>query len=411
MKKVKILFVSAHIVHNASAMAGNQTFNYYLSRFANDASFEVGYVVVHKKDSNFQKMDAQFQTKTKSYAVASNLLLRAFNYLMYNTPFRGLLSMIIPDWYYINDFYASFYIKGVKKAKAEKWLPDIVVLEWTESLFMYKKIAQIFPKAKYVCSEHDVAFVSVERNFSEKGFLQRQFVKRFKKKELSLLSRMDKIAVHNKKDYSRLLDNGISAHKLLTIAPFFGSYVTSTDTQTFSNSILYFGAMNREENIHAVEWFINKVFVPFKLYDDFTFIVVGGKGEQLREKYANHGEKIVFTGYVEDPGNYFATSLCMVAPLFYGAGIKVKVIEGMSSRLPVLTSYVGIEGIEAEDKHDYFLCNTAEEFYNTIKELGSNKKLAVSVGQHAAGFVKREFNYHQSYEHYKSQLAAMVVES
>lgn len=408
--KTKILFISSQIVHNSSAMAGNQTFNFYLTSFSKDNAFEVGYVVVHKNDSEYQKMESQFSARTRNFSVKTNRVLSAFNYIIYNTAIRHFISFFIPEWFYMNSFYTLFYLKGVKKAKKENWVPDVIVLEWTESLFMYDKIKKVFPRAIYICSEHDVAFVSVNRMFSSKGILKRIFSEKFKRKELSRLIRMNGIAVHNKADYKRLLINEIPEEKLIVISPYFSSYRPLTMDKQTSNTILFFGAMNRNENIHAVEWFIKEVFVPFKLYEGFIFTIVGGKGNLLRDKYAGI-KNIHFTGYVEDPTAYFQNSLCMVAPVFYGAGIKVKVIEGMASGLPVLTTSIGIEGIEAKDQRDYFLCNTADEFYNCIITLKKDISVSNIVGKQACKFIEKEFNYHQSYQIYKTKVQQMLKDT
>ena len=62
-----------------------------------------------------------------------------------------------------------------------------------------------------------------------------------------------------------------------------------------------------------------------------------------------------------------------MAPLILGAGIKVKILEAMYSGIPVLTNDIGIEGIEAEDKKDYYHCVTAEEYEKVIRTIYSTE--------------------------------------
>ena len=53
------------------------------------------------------------------------------------------------------------------------------------------------------------------------------------------------------------------------------------------------------------------------------------------------------TGFVEDPRTCFERVHLAVLPLFEGAGVKVKVLKCLAAGLPVLTTPIGSEGIEA----------------------------------------------------------------
>ena len=70
---------------------------------------------------------------------------------------------------------------------------------------------------------------------------------------------------------------------------------------------------------------------------------------------------ITVTGFVKEISKYFEQSLCLVAPLVLGAGIKIKVLEAMSAGLPVLTNQIGIEGIPAQNGIHYYYCERPQE--------------------------------------------------
>ncbi len=59
----------------------------------------------------------------------------------------------------------------------------------------------------------------------------------------------------------------------------------------------------------------------------------------------------------------------MALPLLRGAGIKIKVLEGLSAGIPVLTNEVGIEGIGAAPGTEYLHCTTPEEYAKIVKDL------------------------------------------
>lgn len=49
-------------------------------------------------------------------------------------------------------------LKEAMKLKRSGYMPDVIVLEWTNIVLEIEKIKAIFPDAKYVASEHDVSF-------------------------------------------------------------------------------------------------------------------------------------------------------------------------------------------------------------------------------------------------------------
>ena len=61
--------------------------------------------------------------------------------------------------------------------------------------------------------------------------------------------------------------------------------------------------------------------------------------------------------------------MCLVAPLVLGAGIKVKILEALSSGIPVITNDIGIEGIPAQSGCEYIHCIKPEEYAKAIREI------------------------------------------
>jgi glycosyltransferase involved in cell wall biosynthesis len=78
--------------------------------------------------------------------------------------------------------------------------------------------------------------------------------------------------------------------------------------------------------------------------------------------------------------------------LVLGAGIKVKVLEGMSAGLPVITNEIGIEGIDAVDGKDYIYAEKPEEYAAAIEKLLNDKVYRMSMSVSAKEFLAAEFN-------------------
>ena len=81
-----------------------------------------------------------------------------------------------------------------------------------------------------------------------------------------------------------------------------------------------------------------------------------------------------------------------------GAGIKVKVLEGLSAGIPILTNNIGIEGIPAIDKKHYFHCETPEEYRDAINLLISGEVDLKKMEKEEKELISSTFDYHETYK-------------
>jgi glycosyltransferase involved in cell wall biosynthesis len=76
----------------------------------------------------------------------------------------------------------------------------------------------------------------------------------------------------------------------------------------------------------------------------------------------NGKDGILVTGLVEDVKQYLARAMVSIAPLFVGTGTKLKILEALAAGLPVVTTTLGVEGIDATNGVDILLADTAQDF-------------------------------------------------
>ena len=141
--------------------------------------------------------------------------------------------------------------------------------------------------------------------------------------------------------------------------------------------------------------------------NELRLIIIGNKPPQQLLAYSSN--RIIITGFVEDISPYFKHSLCLVAPLILGAGIKIKIIEAMSAGIPVLTNAIGIEGIDAVDKRHFFYCDSKKDYIENIhllEMMDPEKKREMSLAE--KNYIQEKFNYVKSLEEFVDILDEMV---
>lgn len=399
--KKELLFVSMCLPFDHAFHAGGKTFNYYIKQFVKD-KFNVKLIAKVLPDE--EKYIRTIDQKIDLYTVATpkNQIIKFFSYLV------SLNSKFNPYYKYGNTLTYAIYRQIYKKLiqlKKDGYKPDVIVLEWTAILLFIDKIKEIFPNAVYVASEHDVTFLGYERKMKNAdSILKKLYWKiafnNIKKNEIKSIEQCDLVVTHNEKDKRLLIDNEIDEKKLGVITPYYDRFPI-IDRCSNNTDIIFYGAMNRIENYGSAIWFIENVFPLLKKYN-LKFIVIGSRPpKKLLDMQDEH---IVVTGYVDDPGEYFKKAICLVAPLLLGAGVKVKIIEALSSGVPVLTNEIGIEGIDAENGREFFLCNTPEEYSKTIIDILDGRIDSSRISDNAQSLIREKYDLKKSYCEYKRRI-------
>lgn len=228
---------------------------------------------------------------------------------------------------------------------------------------LYFDFSQVHIYSKYiehpfkVLMCHDV----IAQKYTRKGKLQLPFIK---KCENSLLKSAKTIFTPSKKD-SEVIENfyGIKSYNI-------NQYLKEqsedfSSLQVLQNTFCFYGAWNRKENFCGLLWFIKKVFPLVK--NEINFVILGGG---LNEKQKNQLSKIQnfkVLGFVDFPVQEIFKCQALIAPLFTGAGVKVKVIDSLTCGTSVIGTDVAFEGIEDNKKNKlFFLAKNPIDFENIL---------------------------------------------
>ena len=389
---IKVLWVSSFAPYDSVPHAGGQIHNYYLKELIKNQEFDVSLVTFCKSEE-----ELKVREDLKKYNIKNTLIVfdhkLTFDNILRRLYFIESRRNLFTRYAGITNGYYYRRIKRILDLEYSDYEPDIIILQWTQVILFIDLIRKLFPNASIVVIEEDVSYLSYERKASVEKKAYGKFklnllYRRLKLIELDALKKSNLIILNNEKDRKLLLDEGIDKNKTWVWSPFFHNYSYVSRNKVKSKDILFYGAMNRRENYLSALWFIENV-MP-KLQDEgFRFIVAGNKPhESLQSK---NNKSIIVTGFVDDIGAYFSNSLCLVAPLVLGAGIKIKILEAMSSGIPVLTNSIGIEGIKAVNYQDYVFCESPEEYVSNIRRLSENKNDRYLIN--GKSFINENYNY------------------
>lgn len=362
MNKINILWIASSVPCKEIGHAGGKTFQYYFGRFKDCHDFKIKLIGFSEQlEKNIIESELHDIEHLVIYKDKFNLK-KLYNLTSSNNPFHKYAGMI-------SNYYAMKTLDGIRAYKKEGYKPDVIILEWTTIVLLINEIRKIYPNAYYIASEHDVSFIGAERQARYYSGIKKIWkvinFETLKRKEISALKQCDLIMPHNKDNIFLLKDEGISENKCQWLVPFYHD-MRKIQRKSNNRDILFFGAMSRKENYLSVEWFIDKV-MPLLEKLDIRLVVLGGNPPDSLIK--QESPRIHITGFVEDIEQYFSNSMCFVAPLILGAGIKVKILEALSAGIPVLTNSVGIEGIPAVKGKEYIHCEEPNDYKTAIIDI------------------------------------------
>lgn len=405
--KSNLLWISYCVPYDNVAHAGGKTHNYYLKGLHKFDDFNIKLISFARKD-DISKLDLD------EYGIDYELIMHHETGLKH---FFWACIYKISKWNILDSCggFVSIYVKNklkkkIKQLQAIKYKPDLIILQWTQIILMKDYIEKVFKNVPIVVIEEDVSYLALQRRLNEeknivKMFFRKQLYINLMKQEQKYLKEAKLIILSNYKDYRLIRKDGI-VNKAWVWSPYYQSLI-DLQYQGGTKDILFYGAMSRDENWKSAIWFIENVLN--KIMDmNVRFIIVGNKPNKKLLKYSS--KKVIVTGFVEDIRPYMQKSLCLVAPLVLGAGIKVKVLEALSAGIPVLTNEIGIEGINATNNKEYYHCSSPEEYIDIIKKLVRGQEDVKSISKNAKTLIKNQFNCEQSLYEFRQQLIRTLID-
>ena len=148
--------------------------------------------------------------------------------------------------------------------------------------------------------------------------------------------------------------------------------------------VLFIGSYAHAPNVDAAMWLCETVMpLVWRAQPGLRVTLLGSNPTAVVKSLA--GDRVAVPGFVADVGPYYASHRVCVAPLLYGAGLKGKVAQALEHALPLVSTSIGIEGMDLHDERDVLVAETAEAFARAIVRLCRDDALwlRLSAGAHA----------------------------
>ena len=257
-----------------------------------------------------------------------------------------------------------------RKLKEEKF--DLVQIEY---FYAAKYIKYIKNAVKTILS-NDAFFITQKQMLKYSKGLKAKIVNFFefqatKRYELKMYKKFDWVFFISSKD-EEIIKKHIRLTKTKVIPIGFEYDEEFENFEIEKGSLIFVGGMRAYFNIDSVLYFCKDILPLIEKEIPEVKLYIVGESPQNEIKNLSYRGNIIVTGSVPDVKTFIRKSEVYVAPLRIGTGIKTKIIEALACAKPIVTTSIGVQGLEFENGKNIIVADDPKDFANNVIDLLKN---------------------------------------
>jgi glycosyltransferase involved in cell wall biosynthesis len=271
----------------------------------------------------------------------------------------------------------------------------VVYLDHLGMAMYLPEVRREAPKARVVLEQHNVESDFFGQFAAEKtGLLKPALALEWKaarKFETESLRNVDAAVAISRADaevFQKLA--GVHAH----VVPQAVTYEARTPTPATPCEVGYVGSLSWRPNAQGLDWICREVWPRVRAVSpDLTLSIVGSglaegpSGPVVPPAWRVAGVRTL--GFVRELQPHEARWSAMVAPVFGGSGVRIKLLESFRAGVPVVTTPDGAAGLDLQDGRELFIAKDADQFAVRVVELAGSSMLQERLRQAGYAYLER----------------------
>lgn len=305
-----------------------------------------------------------------------------------HTRINELIQQEKPDLVMSDMIRTAEYLKGLAIPKILN-IDDLLSLRYQRQL--QSEFKDINPFGVYLYSLPKILRYLLSGNRVKKTILQME-TRLTRKYEIEISQHYDLVIFVAQKEADEL-NRALGVPKALAVplgveTAYFDQCGT---VEKEAKSISFLGKLSYPQNEAAVFHFCRQILpLILEQIPDAKFYIIGSNVTDKIEALAS--PNVIIQGRVDDIRPHISRSRVFVCPILFGSGIKAKNLEAMALKVPIVTTTVGAESIDAENGKDWIVCNEDEQFAAAVVRILNDDKFGETIGLNGYRYVKDNFD-------------------
>lgn len=248
-----------------------------------------------------------------------------------------------------------------------------------------------------VCFTHNVEAEIFERHAKTAGsaalrWLWRSQAAKMRRFEREALARFTRVVTVSERDArmfekhdglqtARAIPTGVDLDFFSWQAPAGGAPV-----------VVFTGSMDWEANVDGIRFYIEEVWPRVRAQVPNAQLRVVGKNPPA-SLVQRQVPGATFTGFVDDVRDHVRDAQAFVIPLRVGGGTRIKAFEAMAMGLPVVSTTIGIEGLDVDHGTHFLRADGAEALADATLRLLADDALRLKLSRAARSLVEDRFGH------------------
>jgi polysaccharide biosynthesis protein PslH len=288
---------------------------------------------------------------------------------------------------------------AVRQALAER--PDVVVVDFPHAdVLMPSRI-----DAASVMFTHNVEAEIFERHVTRTTGLWRMVwadqSRKMARFEQDSLARYDTVIAVSVRDRDALakryrlpvveaIDTGVDLDFFAMNPP-----DAAVDPGLDGGTIVFTATMSWAANVDGIHFLLDEVFpLLLRARPRIKAVIIGrDPPAALSEKIRQRGLNVELTGFVDDIRPYVGQANVYVIPLFVGSGTRIKAFEAMAMGRPVVSTALGVEGLDVTDGENFIRADDAAAFARSILMLIGDAPMRARIAGAARRLMEDRFSW------------------
>jgi glycosyltransferase involved in cell wall biosynthesis len=158
-------------------------------------------------------------------------------------------------------------------------------------------------------------------------------------------------------------------------------------------TLLFCGVLSSRQNVDALDFFVQRILPEIRREIPDVKLLIVGRAPTPSVRRLDNGRSVLVRADVPSVGDYYRRALVAVVPLRIGAGTRLKILEAWALGVPVVSTSVGCEGLEAAAGEHLLVADEPQQFARSCVTLLQSPSLRQQLIARGRDLVERTYRW------------------